>query len=288
VSRSDAPVIPLVSVIIPTHDRPHLLARALESVAAQTHPAVEVLVVDDGSTPRVPTDLTAGRHTVRVLRHETARGPGAARNTGIGAATGELIAFLDDDDRWPPERLAVAVADLARSGGRLHAMAASRRSRAFTGDMRRSLERGVMPLVGQVVMHRDDVIPFDEELRVSEDTDWWLRLRDRAVFTWSDEVGLVIGAHASDRPGADPDVRFRCRRIVAERHLASLTRAGRAAQCNRVAASALLAGRRRAARGWAWRGLRTWPTLLGVKLLAGAGLGPATARRWPAADDEDL
>jgi len=105
-STSDAP---LVSVVLPTYDRPALVRKAVASVGAQTYPNVELLVVDDCSPTPVEQaleKLSLGPSiTVRVLRHGENRGGNAARNTGIRVAAGEYVAFLDDDDRWHPEKL---------------------------------------------------------------------------------------------------------------------------------------------------------------------------------------
>ena len=103
---------PLVSVIIPSHNRAVLLPRAVESVLAQTYSNLEVIIVDDASsdsTPAVMADLVKRDPRVRYFRHETNRYASAARNTGIASARGELIAFLDDDDEWLPEKLAKQV-----------------------------------------------------------------------------------------------------------------------------------------------------------------------------------
>ncbi|KTG11014.1 hypothetical protein AUR64_07560 [Haloprofundus marisrubri] len=105
---------PLVSVVLPTYDRPAYLRAAVESVFEQTYDAVELLVVDDHSprpaAPVVDEMDHDGRHTVRVIRHDENRGGSAARATGIRAATGEYIAFLDDDDEWLPTKLEKQVA----------------------------------------------------------------------------------------------------------------------------------------------------------------------------------
>ena len=102
------------SVIIPTYNRRDQLICAIKSVLGQTVPANEIIVVDDGST-----DDTAGairklaREDIRYLRHNTNRGPGAARNIGIREARGELISFLDSDDLWKPDKLRSGMAFLA-------------------------------------------------------------------------------------------------------------------------------------------------------------------------------
>jgi len=100
---------PTVSVVIPTYDRPEMLQRAVESVVQQTYDSVELLVVDDHSpTPasetleRIETDTL---RSVECIRHDENRGGSAARTTGIEAASGAWVAFLDDDDEWKPTKL---------------------------------------------------------------------------------------------------------------------------------------------------------------------------------------
>ena len=112
----DAPAEPLVSVVIPTRDRPVLLRRAVSSVLAQDLPeAVEVLVVVDGCEP--PRGLPAARpgRTVRVLDNTRTAGLAGSRNTGILAARGSLVAFCDDDDVWCPGKLAAQVEAMRRT-----------------------------------------------------------------------------------------------------------------------------------------------------------------------------
>ena len=98
--------LPLLSVVIPTRNRAQLVCEAIESALSQRHGQVEVIVVDDGSTDNT-ADVIAERFRshVQVLRHEERRGAGASRNTGIRAARGHLVAFLDDDDLWLPGKL---------------------------------------------------------------------------------------------------------------------------------------------------------------------------------------
>jgi len=100
-----------VSVILPTCNRAHLVGEAIESVLAQTRPADEILVVDDGSIDATPERLAAFGDRVVAIRRENA-GAAAARNAGLRAATGDWVTFLDDDDVWAPERLAVLERDL--------------------------------------------------------------------------------------------------------------------------------------------------------------------------------
>ncbi|HEX5852076.1 MAG TPA: glycosyltransferase, partial [Solirubrobacteraceae bacterium] len=87
---------PSVSVIVPVYMGERFLADALDSVAAQTYAPLETIVVDDGSPDR-SAEIAAGRPGVRLIRQKN-QGVAAARNAGLAAARGELLAFLDQDD----------------------------------------------------------------------------------------------------------------------------------------------------------------------------------------------
>jgi glycosyltransferase involved in cell wall biosynthesis len=93
-----------VTVVIPAYNRERMLSRALESVLAQRPTPAEIVVVDDASTDR--TAAVAEEMGARVVRHERNAGEGAARNSGIAAATQPWIALLDSDDEWLPSHLA--------------------------------------------------------------------------------------------------------------------------------------------------------------------------------------
>ena len=99
--------MPAISVIIPTHNRSHLLARALASLPqASSGSGIEVIVVDDGSTEDTGEIVRNSGRNVIFLRQEQA-GPGAARNLGLEAASGRYVAFLDSDDVWLPWTLSI-------------------------------------------------------------------------------------------------------------------------------------------------------------------------------------
>lgn len=111
---------PLFSVIIPVHNRADRIARTLHSVWNQTFHNFEVIVVDDGSTDDLHTVLAAQTdERLRVIRQDNA-GPATARNTGVAAAHGSYIAYLDSDDRWFPEHLAIAASTIRQQ--QLHAL----------------------------------------------------------------------------------------------------------------------------------------------------------------------
>ncbi len=99
--------LPLVSVVIPNYNREAELQRAVDSVLAQDYPALEIVVVDDASTCPIALDLpSAGREVLRWVALETNGGGATARNAGIDAAGGEVVAFLDSDDVWTSDKLA--------------------------------------------------------------------------------------------------------------------------------------------------------------------------------------
>jgi glycosyltransferase involved in cell wall biosynthesis len=97
-----------ISVIIPTYNRAATITRAIDSVLAQSYPVHEIIIVDDGSED--DTQSVVGRYSNRVRYiYQSNKGSACARNTGIRAATHELIAFLDSDDYWLPRKLEVQV-----------------------------------------------------------------------------------------------------------------------------------------------------------------------------------
>lgn len=102
-----------VSVVVPTRNRPDRLARALRSIAAQTHAPAEVVVVDDGSTPPVRRDIWDGPGRLVLVRREDKLSEGAARNAGMAEVQSPWVAWCDDDDRWAPWKLRVQLEALA-------------------------------------------------------------------------------------------------------------------------------------------------------------------------------
>ena len=171
---------PLVSVVVAAYNCEQYIRAALDSALAQDHPRVELIVVDDGSSDGTPA-IVAG-YPVRSIRQQNG-GQGAAKNTGVEAATGDLIAFLDHDDIWFPSKLSRQVAALealpAADGvlARLEVLLEPRvphppwltRSREYPWFPPSSwlLRRTVFEKVG----------PFDTESAVP-DFDWMLRARD--------------------------------------------------------------------------------------------------------------
>ena len=187
---------PLVSTIVPTLDRPELLRRALRSVEAQTHDSIEVVIVGSPETP----DLTEIIEDVAVQRVEyidsDAESPGAARNIGIEAATGNYLAFLDDDEEWDPEKLTRQIERVEHTGaGVCHTgvrkVGPDGRIRAVSkptaeGDVTRALlTESLYDAISAMLVRRDlaeSVDGFDESFGLLEDADFNLRLSKHTEF----------------------------------------------------------------------------------------------------------
>ncbi len=113
-----------ISVIIPAYKARKYLAEALESIGKQTLPAAEVIVVDDKSPDPVDDIIDdfakrPGYPPLRLIKHETNRGQAAGRNTGMKAASGEWLAFLDCDDMWAPNHLESVMGAATKTGADL-------------------------------------------------------------------------------------------------------------------------------------------------------------------------
>jgi glycosyltransferase involved in cell wall biosynthesis len=201
---------PAVSVVIPTYNYGHFLAGALDSVLAQTFRDFDIVVVDDGSTddtPEVMKPYLKLPFVKYVRTPHRACGCSAPKNTGVRESSGELLAFLDADDRWLPTKLEKQVA-LFRAGGPDLGVVYTRRSfidpdgRPIPGKQRKALRGDVLaamfhrPFVcwsSCMVPRRvfDDVGLTDESLRNSEDYDLWLRVGMKYRFDFVDEA-LVL------------------------------------------------------------------------------------------------
>ena len=187
---------PIVSVVIPTCNRPTLLQRAIESVLAQTFNNWELIVVGDGPTDTVRQVIThycQQNHRIRAVFQDNA-GPSAARNAGIRVAQGQYVAFLDDDDRWLPDKLKRQVERFKQepSLGFLYTKCFVEKDGVITdtwpyhmlNSYKKLYQGNFIPTL--TVMTRKECLGavggFDPKLLVSHDYDLWLRIASRYSF----------------------------------------------------------------------------------------------------------
>ena len=179
----------LASVVIPTYKRADLVTRAIRSALAQTYGNVEVIVVDDGSQDRTKDVVASNQDPrVRFVAHPSNRGISATRNSGIEAARGEYVAFLDSDDEWLPEKLSTQIAAMREHNAAFSycqtylEQAAGQyevcpRQPFSGGSLLRYMfcEQGMMQ-ASSFVVRRELALPFDTGLNTFEDWDWALRV----------------------------------------------------------------------------------------------------------------
>lgn len=208
---------PMVTVVVPTRDRPQMLTRALASILAQDCAGpVECVVVFDQQVPALPPDLVvpAGR-TLRAIRNGREPGLPGARNSGILDSSGELIAFCDDDDEWLPSKLSRQVADLmgspdhlVASTGIITVMQGEPRERIlglrevphemFLGSRVMEVHSSTLLIRRSALLNRigllDEAIPGG----YAEDHEWLLRATRHAPVLVTEEplVTVHIGRHS--------------------------------------------------------------------------------------------
>jgi glycosyltransferase involved in cell wall biosynthesis len=217
-----------VSVIIPTYNRARIIKEAVDSVLAQDYKDFELIVVDDGSSDNTAEVLTGYGDDVRVIFQEN-KGVSAARNRGIAEACGELVAFLDSDDLWLPQKLSAQVEFFnqrtdalicqteeiwVRNGIRVN----PRQRHKKPSGMIFKPSLGLCLVSPSAVMIRRDLLDrtggFDETLPACEDYDLWLRISCRFP-VYLIETPLIVkrGGHddqLSQRAGLD---KFRIKAI---------------------------------------------------------------------------
>jgi glycosyltransferase involved in cell wall biosynthesis len=201
-----------VSVVIPTHNHAAYIRQAIDSALAQTSAPLEVIVVDDGSTDDTPRILAEYGSLIRAIRQANT-GVSAARNTGIAAAAGDLIALLDSDDSWAPTKLERQIARMAVDPdlGLVHCGCertddAGRRLSVSLGGMEGwvaaamlRFDREVIAAPGSCLLVRKRVVEeiggFDARLPPSEDWDFCYRVATRYPIGYVREVLVRYRIH---------------------------------------------------------------------------------------------
>jgi glycosyltransferase involved in cell wall biosynthesis len=287
---------PLVTVVVPTKDRPQLVARAVSSALAQTYDNLEVVVVDDGSTDPLilPTELASDRR-VRVLPLRASQGPARARNIGVQSSHGPLIAFLDDDDCWRPGKVERQVGILTSCADSVAAAETGfdlwrgdRLVERYLPDVERDLALALLekPCLqpSTVLLRRsafDALGGFDPALWRVEDWELWVRFADRY------EAVAIPEVHV-DRSESDPADELTWYREMVRR-LGPRIDALPARERNRIRAVHLLveshllfeSGERSAARAATLRAVHIHPSSWGRGLLY-LGRSMIGERAWAA------
>ena len=228
---------PLVSVVIPVFNGERFLLEAIESVRRQAWQAIEIIVVDDGSTDRTGAVACAAGGAIRYVRQQN-RGPAAARNRGLRLVRGAITALLDADDVWPVDKLEIQLPHLLEDP-KLEIVL------GLTRYFRRPEEPGeqhefeLSPplfiiqlgacLFRTVVFERVGLL--DETLRYAEDVDWFLRSRERRAKTiLVDAATIHYRRHAANMtiaPGhTSPSLAANLKRSLDRRRLLRQTGGG--------------------------------------------------------------
>ncbi|MCC5907088.1 MAG: glycosyltransferase [Balneolaceae bacterium] len=195
---------PLVSVIIPVYNGEKFIRQAIENVVSQQYPALEIIVVEDGSTDNTSEIIESLHYDIRHFKKENS-GPSAARNWGIKDASGKYIAFLDVDDLWPENNLFLLVNELEENEEidivRGHAQLfknSKENDKELLGNPAESY-----PYYIGAGLYRRSVFNiaglFDRTLWFGEDTDWYYRAREKKLnVKWLEEVTLYVRRHGEN------------------------------------------------------------------------------------------
>ena len=200
-----------ISVIIPIYNGARFLEPTLDSVFAQTFPAHEVIAVDDGSTDASPEILRSYGDALVTIRKQNG-GVASARNAGLARASGDAIAFIDQDDLWPEDRNRVMADFLAANpdaevvAGKVEMLDQRSEPGPFVMDLR-TVPREV--LVGSLLV-RSAVFarlgPLSTHVGYADDTDFLMRRLENGIRTsYLDIVSLVYRLH-DNNTSADHDV----------------------------------------------------------------------------------
>jgi glycosyltransferase involved in cell wall biosynthesis len=254
--RARVPITaPLVDAIISCHDYGRFLAEAIESVLAQTYPNIDIVVVDDGSID--DTAAVAARYADRGVRYlyRSQGGAGRARNTGLRASAGPLIAFLDADDAWLPDRVAAGVEHLQRHPEialvAAHAFACDEAMRpssivhALRGPASGSMLEAL--LVHNVVLNPSSVLIRRSaleaaggfsEIAFGEDWDTWIEIAKRFPIGFIDQVVALVRRHSGSITPRRGHSRVDVNLAIVDRHLGDVRPVWKRLLLRRRAASA--------------------------------------------------
>lgn len=196
---------PLISIVMPVYNGTRFIQDAINSIMAQNYPAIEIIIVDDGSTDNTREIVERLPQDIRFFSQNN-EGPASARNRGIKDVSGEYIAFLDVDDLWPENNLNLLVdiltrepeLQLVRGNAQLLHLDNSTGEYKFMGEPKISFP----DYIGLALYRRsafESVGLFDSSLRFGEDTDWYLRAVEKKIkMKRIDEVTLYVRRHGEN------------------------------------------------------------------------------------------
>ena len=216
---------PGVSVVIPTYNRAELLRAALESVLAQTAPATEIAVVDDGSTDhtaQVVEELVTMGAPLIFLQGPHTNNRGEARNRGVEATSAPIVAFLDADDLWQPERLERQLETLSRAPEAGFAFCNCRRfsddgfliepcldpAADFNGEILGDLLEEPRAVSSTLMLKREVFLKVGgfADLRMNEDYELTLRLAAQYTASYVPEVLMLMREHQGRVSRQEPEL----------------------------------------------------------------------------------
>ena len=267
-----------ISIVIPVYNRAAEVRTAIASVLTQSHRDLELIVVDDASTDHLQSSVESfADPRVRLIRHERNQGAAAARNTGVNAARGEWVAFLDSDDAWDSDKLerqltSLAIEPATRAGttGYRIRHPVERQTREFSprpADARPEallwgcrLSPGATLMVDRRCFH--EIGPFDVRLKRFEDWDWLIRYASHRPL--SVEPSVLVSVNRCGHPSYAAVVELV--EVMRHKHLANYYAtswiAGRKFESSlliETAAAAFYAGRDREARRLVMQAILRYP-----------------------------
>ena len=204
--KTEHQIKPLVSVIIPVHNGARFLPDAIACILEQDYPALEIIVVDDGSTDNIAEVVAALPVDVRFIRQVNA-GPSTARNRGIHLASSDIIAFLDVDDLWPQGNLS-AMVSLLEAEPEVDVLLGRGQLVRITGPLRSDIqfignpEESFPYYIGAALYRRrafQRLGTFDESLWFGDDNDWFNRLHESGLaHRQLPQITLFVRRHDSN------------------------------------------------------------------------------------------
>lgn len=224
----------LISIVIPTYNRASILNNTLKCVFDQTYRNFEIIVVDDGSkddTKKIVDSFNDSR--IKYICHESNQGATVARNTGIKAANGKWIAFLDSDDIWLPTKLDEQVRiinELKPNVGVIHCglqyvdfkTGKNLNTRISRGNVNELVKNnlGIIPQTSTMLIRKDALLNvglFDEKLPAHQESELGLRLSQKYEFKLIDKV-LVNVMRNHEQITSNPSLRVKAKEIILSKH----------------------------------------------------------------------